>query len=148
MGLILPALAVLEIVDAGARSGTVHNATELAFCFTLGATIYAFRRDIVLDWHFAAALAVSFPFTLGTIFECVASSILAASLVLVFGALPSRPFRAATNANDVSYGTYLYGWPVAQTILLTMPGLSAPLLAIVALPFAWFLGYVSWHLVE
>ena len=148
MAVILPILAVAETVNIGAGNGTVHSATELAFSFMVGVTVYAFRSQIVLDWRIGAALAIIFLFTLGTAFECVASSIVAAVVVLAFGALPLKHLRAATNANDISFGTYLYAWPIAQTVLLTMPGLSAPLLAIVTLPFAWFFGYTSWHLVE
>jgi peptidoglycan/LPS O-acetylase OafA/YrhL len=50
--------------------------------------------------------------------------------------------------NDLSYGTYIYGWPVAQMIAHQLPGLNAPALALAAvlatLPFA----AASWHLVE
>jgi peptidoglycan/LPS O-acetylase OafA/YrhL len=49
---------------------------------------------------------------------------------------------------DLSYGTYIYGWPVAQMIAHQLPGLNAPALALAAvlatLPFA----AASWHLVE
>jgi peptidoglycan/LPS O-acetylase OafA/YrhL len=49
---------------------------------------------------------------------------------------------------DLSYGLYIYGWPVAQTILHFRPGLAPVELAALSLlctvPFA----VASWHLVE
>lgn len=48
---------------------------------------------------------------------------------------------------DFSYGTYLYGWPVQQ--LLIMAGLSSPLMLFaVATPLAWLVGLASWYGVE
>jgi peptidoglycan/LPS O-acetylase OafA/YrhL len=50
---------------------------------------------------------------------------------------------------DISYGMYLYGWPVEQ-VARALLGHGAPWWAIfgTALPAAAVLGFVSWHLVE
>jgi peptidoglycan/LPS O-acetylase OafA/YrhL len=49
---------------------------------------------------------------------------------------------------DLSYGLYIYGWPVAQTIVHLRPGLAplelAALSLVCTVPFA----VASWHLVE
>ncbi len=49
---------------------------------------------------------------------------------------------------DVSYGTYLYGWPIATTILYFNRGLDPLTLAALTLPGALLAGAVSWWLIE
>ncbi|MEH7912070.1 hypothetical protein V7798_33650 [Rhizobium laguerreae] len=50
---------------------------------------------------------------------------------------------------DVSYGTYLYGWPAEQVVNHAL-GPSSTWWAVFALslPTAWLLGWLSWHLLE
>jgi peptidoglycan/LPS O-acetylase OafA/YrhL len=57
--------------------------------------------------------------------------------------LPVRALRA-----DLSYGTYIYGWPVAQTVAHLAPGLPAPVLVVASLAAVLPLAWASWHLVE
>jgi hypothetical protein len=58
------------------------------------------------------------------------------------------PLREFTNANDYSYATYLYHYPVAQAVLHFVPGMHViPLIGITAgivLPLA----FLSWELIE
>lgn len=63
-------------------------------------------------------------------------------LVLAFR-LRLPPLRA-----DVSFGLYIYGWPVAQHLAHHMPGLSAPDLAVLSLIATLPLAVLSWYLVE
>ncbi len=49
------------------------------------------------------------------------------------------PLRKINNNWDISYGTYLYGWPVETTFLWFDHGISPPLLAAASLPIAIYL---------
>ena len=50
---------------------------------------------------------------------------------------------------DLSYGVYLYGWPVAQTLLyFTHQKLSPLPLFILAMPVTLLIAYASWRVVE
>ncbi|MEJ1934359.1 hypothetical protein WDZ92_29535, partial [Nostoc sp. NIES-2111] len=49
---------------------------------------------------------------------------------------------------DVSYGTYLYAWPIASLIILYDRSISPWTLFLVTAALAMLAGYVSWHLVE
>jgi peptidoglycan/LPS O-acetylase OafA/YrhL len=106
--------------------------------FALGMAAHGLRHRLRLALPVTLALALAAP--LGWPLAIAALGHLA--LVVAFR-LPARVLRA-----DLSYGTYIYGWPVAQTLAHLMPGLPAPLLAVASLaavlPFAW----ASWHLVE
>jgi peptidoglycan/LPS O-acetylase OafA/YrhL len=52
------------------------------------------------------------------------------------------------NSWDISYGTYLYGWPIASTLILLDHNISPLSLAAMTLPLAYIFGCVSWFLVE
>jgi peptidoglycan/LPS O-acetylase OafA/YrhL len=67
---------------------------------------------------------------------------------LVLATLPLGALRRWTNRTDVSYGTYIYGWPVSQLLLHLWPGLSAWSLALASIPLAMGLGLLSWTLIE
>ena len=50
---------------------------------------------------------------------------------------------------DLSYGTYLYGWPVAQLLLyFTHQSLTPWALFLLSLPLTLAAAYISWRLVE
>lgn len=49
---------------------------------------------------------------------------------------------------DVSYGVYLWGFPVQQTLVHLMPDQGTRLNQVVAMAVALVLGWVSWHAVE
>ena len=63
----------------------------------------------------------------------------------------SRSVRLPTlqGIGDISYGLYLYGWPVEQMVRVLLGEQAGwfPVFAI-SLPVAALLGYASWHLVE
>lgn len=67
-----------------------------------------------------------------------------AYLILVAG---FTPLRWRNRLPDISYGLYLYGWPVEQLVIRYVTH-SPELVALVSLPIAGLCGWVSWALVE
>jgi peptidoglycan/LPS O-acetylase OafA/YrhL len=65
-----------------------------------------------------------------------------AALTLALRA-PALPLGA-----DLSYGLYIYGWPVAQTLVHLHPGLAPVELAALSLACTLPLAAASWHFVE
>ena len=67
-------------------------------------------------------------------------------LVIGIGIRSTPVLSRADTAGDLSYGLYLYAFPVQQLVLYYLPHLAHPLAACVllTLPLAW----LSWHLVE
>lgn len=49
---------------------------------------------------------------------------------------------------DISYGVYLYGWPVQKLLLWWFPGLSPWLLFLLSVGGSFLCGWLSWRLVE
>jgi peptidoglycan/LPS O-acetylase OafA/YrhL len=57
--------------------------------------------------------------------------------------------RAFFKRFDLSYGTYLYGWPVGQLVLLGLGGHTSPwLMLTLTLPLTLLVAFGSWTLVE
>jgi peptidoglycan/LPS O-acetylase OafA/YrhL len=117
--------------------------------FLAGVLVWLFRDKVRLT---AWGAAISF------IVLCVSArfvpafsiAFVAAGSYLVLWAGTKRPlgFTRWTQGTDISYGVYLYGWPVQEAIS-TVPALrSAGVNLLIAVPLTWALAFVSWHLVE
>ena len=67
-------------------------------------------------------------------------------MVLCFGRMAMPVVRRAGRFGDLSYGMYLYAFPVQQIVLGAMPGNAYPILTcmVATVPLA----FLSWHLVE
>lgn len=130
--------AALTLWAMPGLTGRLAVFAPLFLAFALGMAAHGLRRHLPLSWPLAVLLLLAAP--LGWPLAIAALGHLA--LIAAFR-LPARAPRT-----DLSYGTYIYGWPVAQTLVHLAPGVSAPLLVVASLaavlPFAW----ASWHLVE
>lgn len=147
---LLSALAVASLAAPATEEKItpLFHAFRLATCFYGGVALHALRRQIRLDPVIGVAVLALFVGSLGTPLERLASYLLTAGIIVALGAVPLGRWRAVFNRNDLSYGTYLYGWPVAQLWLTAWPGLSSAALFLLSLPVAWALGLLSWCLVE
>ena len=52
------------------------------------------------------------------------------------------------NRVDISYGTYLYSFPIQQLIMTALPKATPWLVLVLSLPASLLVGFESWHLVE
>ncbi len=128
--------------------GWAYNMGRYGFCFMLGALAYRFRSGIPLTpWLLTASLAVAIAAT-GTRFASLAYIVLVAHLVIVIGSFGFGPLTRFARDTDVSYGTYIYGWPIQQSIVVLFPTMSAELMILCALAIVLPLAFASWTLVE
>ena len=65
------------------------------------------------------------------------------AVLMVAYRLPASTFPA-----DLSFGLYIYGWPVAQALMMVEPDLTPPALAFATLLCTLPLAWASWTLVE
>jgi peptidoglycan/LPS O-acetylase OafA/YrhL len=117
--------------------------------FAAGMALYKLRHTRILDGRIAllalAGLVLSVPLrqfiTLFPVFGCYLALWLALS--------PRLPVIPAARFGDLSYGLYIYGWPVEQVVIWFCAGRAAWWqVFLIALPATAALAFLSWHLVE
>lgn len=69
-------------------------------------------------------------------------------LLMWLAYLPAPGLRPIGVRTDVSYGAYLYAFPIQQMIMVLLPKATAWVVVALSLPAALVAGLVSWHLVE
>jgi peptidoglycan/LPS O-acetylase OafA/YrhL len=142
-------LAVVTDVAPFAGIPVLGYAFESRFglAFGLGMLAYVWRDRIPLDDHLAALATLAFILTLRTgTFATVGMTSLA---YLVLWASWRLPFQRFGSRHDLSYGLYIYAFPVQQTIALLIGTTIGPLLFFLAsLAGALPLAFLSWVAIE
>lgn len=69
-------------------------------------------------------------------------------LVLAVGSRSIAGVRRAGRFGDLSYGMYLWGFPVQQLVVLFVPGVPLPVDILIVLVATGGIALASWHLVE
>jgi peptidoglycan/LPS O-acetylase OafA/YrhL len=117
--------------------------------FAAGMVLYKLRHTRIFDGRIAllalAGLVLSVPLhqfvLLFPVFGCY--------LALWLALTPRLPVLPAARFGDLSYGIYIYGWPVEQAAIWLFGGRAAWWqVFLLALPAAAALAFLSWHLVE
>jgi peptidoglycan/LPS O-acetylase OafA/YrhL len=137
------------LIDAAADSPVV-SLTRFGFTFLSGVVAWQFAGRIRLSGLLAlAGLAVALlPNFSGLASPLSIIGVGYASLVL--GSLSFPAVTAFTTKNDLSYGIYLYGWPVQQILLQYADWRGAMIIPYFALTMlvTAMLAYLSWRIVE
>lgn len=69
-------------------------------------------------------------------------------IVIIIGSAALKGISSiGKNVGDVSYGTYIYGFPIQQ-LLMYYFRFNVMELLLVSLPLSLFFGWLSWHLIE
>lgn len=133
--------------DIAAWHTGIHHTVRFAACFWLGMAAWRFRDLLPVDWRIAGALALVAAVCLNTPLSDAMIYLAEVYGALVI-ALMEMPLLAGQIEVDISYGLYLYGYPVEQTLVRYAPDLSAPLVATVALLVSAVIAFASWRYVE
>ena len=137
--LSLVTLTGIATFSQGALTPRLATFVPLFFAFSLGMAVHHVRQSLRLSpWvgivTICAVVLLPSPFSVAALCYGILSITLC-----------TRPIRLSM---DYSYGLYIYGWPVAQTVVYLLPGIAPVPLAILSIfltfPFAIF----SWHGIE
>jgi peptidoglycan/LPS O-acetylase OafA/YrhL len=144
LGLLALGLACLQ-VDALDVLGTWG--WLLAF-FAIGMVLYKLRDSRIFDRRLAAlalaGLALSVPLR-----QFIPLFPLFGGYLAIYLALDRRlPVVPATRFGDLSYGLYIYGWPVTAMVMHAGGGLAWWQLFLLSLPLTLGAAWLSWHFVE
>jgi peptidoglycan/LPS O-acetylase OafA/YrhL len=138
---------------AGWIIGTPADTLQLTAVFLVGILFYLYR-DILIA-HVSGRIAALCALAAATLmyrdphFASVALTTLGA-VPLFWLSFKAKlgPLQKINDDWDISYGTYLYGWPVTILVLWLDRGLSPWLLAAIALPVSLICGALSWWGIE
>ena len=149
--LIVVGLALALSVASGLRGQDlpkgIETALRLPMIFAAGAGLYLWRDRLRVS---AAALAclVFGAFILARTPAYPVLLFLAeayGAIWLALGPLARGPFDPPA---DLSYGIYLYGWPIQQSLHALWPELSGPALLVPALALTLPVAALSWYGIE
>lgn len=116
--------------------------------FGMGMLLFHYRERVPIDWRLSAACAVLLTAALPTPFGVHVAPPLLAYLVISVGLLAPRWFGGITRRGDISYGVYIYAFPVQQLLVpmsneWALPWLgnillsTLPVLALATLSWIW-----------
>lgn len=128
--------------------GVADQMLRFLTCFFLGAGAYRLRERVRLSLPGAALAVAALALSWGTALEAMVDYVAIGYLALWFSALPLGPARRLCARGDLSYGLYIYGWPVGQLVLSSVPGIGPVGLAAASLALTVPLAAASWTLVE
>ena len=118
----------------------------LPFCFALGSFLAVMASRITLTVFLPVGLLAGFVFLRHTAIGLLVGIVAMLISLLYFSALPwVRRLRLKT---DLSYGTFIWGFPLQQIVVMRFPHWEVPQLFAVSLALALGVAYCSWHLIE
>ena len=143
---LLTAAALVNHLGIVTLPYLIARPLPLFVAFVAGALVllYASRIPISALFIGGAVAVLGVAVLLGLVPEL--GTLPLAYLLLVAGS--TLPLQAVGARYDISYGVYIYGWPVQQLIALALPGLPLPLFILLALVVTAPLAWLSCALVE
>jgi peptidoglycan/LPS O-acetylase OafA/YrhL len=131
-------------------AGTFHHSLQFSALFASGVVFYLFRDRIRFKTSWAVLAAVALCICLfGQITSALAVPTLGGYLIFWFAFLPSTPQLNRINATtDLSYGIYLYAWPIQSLLVKYIDGISPWLVMVLTTLATVPLAFASWKLIE
>ena len=148
LALFVAGLAYLGLQDANemAAFDQQNHRVKLLTYFMAGAVIHLWRVPLVW-WLAAPALAVLL-LTLKTGGLWFAMATLGAYLTLYLAVGTRWRLPDLARHGDLSYGIYIYAWPVQQVAVMMQGDPHWVATGLIAMPIVLALAFLSWHLVE
>jgi peptidoglycan/LPS O-acetylase OafA/YrhL len=118
--------------------------------FGTGMLYYLYRTRISFThWGAAISLALLIPLMFNRALAELAVAVLGGYLIFWFSfKIKALKISRFTNQTDISYGLYLYAWPVQNFVIWNYRDMNPWLLCLVTVVSAGCLAYASWVLVE
>ena len=127
--------------------GTPRHA-QLALEFLLGAFFYINRCKISLGFVGATTLYILVYLTTEYEVSVFLKATCFAYLVLLLALHPKLRLPSIDRYGDISYGLYIYAFPVQQSIAYYIPQVKPLNMLILSTFITVFLAILSWHLIE
>lgn len=131
------------------RDPLANPLVRLSMFFFVGGSFYLYRHAVVFRPAYAYfAVAFLLPSMYFESMLDLGLSLAGGYLLFYFALTPFASLQWFQRLPDVSYGTYLYGWPVTKLMVWYMPGISAVAAVVLTMLAALMLGAISWYCIE
>ncbi len=141
------AVVVREVAMPDGPKGS-ETALRLPLIFLTGGVIYLYRDRVRLSLPLLALVIIALvPLSYTPLYKA-ALYLATAWGVLVLALSPALTRRSVEPPADLSYGVYLYGWPVQQALHALFPALTAVALLWPSLAVTVAVAALSWYLIE
>ncbi|MNS67139.1 hypothetical protein D3C72_1003830 [compost metagenome] len=130
-------------------TGSMHHSWEFPAYFVFGSLISAFDKQFLQRRALFAAVAcvcALVAYALG--FSYSALLLFMPATLLAIGTASWPLLSQAGRFGDVSYGVYLYAFPIQQTVRALAPDLGFTTSLVVVVILTLGAGWLSWRLVE
>ena len=131
------------------HSGHHSSLYRLSYMFFTGAAYFVFKEHIPLSrgifWTAIAGLCLS-AWNKEAFFVFYNTTL--AYVLFWIAYVPAGTIRNFNRLGDYSYGTYIYAFPIQQTVAALIPHISAGVLMLVSLVPTLFFAGLSWHFIE
>lgn len=132
----------------GHDAAPIDQAARFWLCFSYGVGLYMFRGYIPLSLIGVIVLGLALWLAIGTGWERSISPIATGYGAVWLAKMPTGGLRDLTNRIDLSYGIYIFGWPITQALLLAFPDIGNFNLVSLSLILAAGVALPSWFLIE
>jgi peptidoglycan/LPS O-acetylase OafA/YrhL len=149
-GAVLAALALVALGLRGDIPKGQETALRLPLIFACGSLAYLYRDRIPLTLSVVAGLVFALPLA-ALILPAVYKPLLfigSAYVFLFIAMAPGLSHPRFEPPGDISYGVYLYGWPVQQALQNLFPAISGWIMLGPALVITCLVATLSWLYVE
>jgi peptidoglycan/LPS O-acetylase OafA/YrhL len=141
------AIVALDLLHPGAGKAT-QTSLRLPFLFAAGSVLYLWSDRLSVSAIVAAALLAATWLAAGTPLYKALLFAFEGYGVIWLALAPGLSHPALEPHADLSYGTYLYGWPIQQSLHALWPGIAAGVLLVPSLAITLLIAAVSWTLIE
>ncbi|MEE1611287.1 acyltransferase family protein [Microvirga sp. CF3016] len=140
-------LAGLDLLRPDAPKGT-ETALRLPLIFACGSALYIWRDRARLSGALVLMLFLATWLSSGTFLYKALLFVGSAYGILWLALSPVVTRFSCEPKADLSYGAYLYGWPIQQTLRALWPDVDASVLLAPSLAMTLLAAAVSWYLIE
>ncbi len=141
-------IMILFPPSLGEGHTAVQNAHYFLLFFGVGALAYLARSSLPVSAYGVAALFLFFVLALGSRWTSAAAALFVGYGTIYVASIDLGPLRQLANRYDLSYGTYIYAFPVTQTLLTLEPTLGVGSLIALTIFVVLPISLLSWVFVE
>jgi peptidoglycan/LPS O-acetylase OafA/YrhL len=126
------------------------KAARFLSTFFLGACLYIIKDHIVLSKR--ALVGCGLFLLMALLFNkdvfYVFFTLISPYIILCVAYLPKGKILQYNKLGDYSYGTYIYAWPIQQTLAITFVGIQPVEMMFATFILTLLFAITSWHLIE